>query len=1013
MQLKILCAFFFLACTGYAQKIIPRFEQLSVNDGLSHSSVYSIMQDKKGFMWFGTADGLCRYDGGSLTPFRYEPANSEDVVNNFVRGKILEDNTGNIWYSNESGIYKWDAVREKIIKIVAFNKSYGNVAFKCLALDADGTLWLFNMQEGIFEFNISAGTFKQYPLPAEAKVSNVLFSYQTIDTAGNFWIRLLSKNDPFFVFNKSLHQYSMRLADDPPHAIFFSKENEVHAFLDRIVYKDPQTGLSHTVMKQIDNKPVSFYSFDAVRDHSGRLWMTARGSGLFYYDEKQDRFQEYHHDNSKIKSLSFDLTTCLYIDRSQNLWIGIDGGGVAKLDLKQPRFNLFPLSEGDYPVLNDYFTKCFYEDEKGRTWFGSQTNGLNILDRESGKLVNYQYKNNSSTSLPGNIVGSILKDRDGNMWIGSSGGISLFDEKHGVFKTVVLHGLPKLYPAIKVFVYKMIQLQNGELVAATASGIVKIIKQPDGNYEGYYFNDDPFLTSTATDIVEMDNLCIYITIPNFGLYELKPEAGRYRVSNIFLKGIDLRSARPDEQDRHWLWVGTGKGLVHFNTETQQQQLWNETSGLANAYIYGSLEDSVGNLWISTNGGLSYFNRTKQHFENYTYQDGLQSNEFNTQSFYKSASGIFYFGGIKGFNWFRPGPVNSIRTKPQAAIIKIYIRDKTFQKDSAFINDRTITVPYSEDEFSFQFAALDYTRPEANKMQYTLEGWDDDWINTKSAAVRYSNLLPGKYTFRLKVSNAEGVWSDEEQVHIFIRAPFWKRTWFIVIMSLLALFIVVIITYGFFELKARKKMRLLEKQIAIDTERNRISADMHDEIGSGITHIALLSELIQQQEKDTTGIKKDVNIIALSARKLVQTMGEIIWALNPQNETLENLLAYIREQSQQYFENMNVNFSIDFPDQVRDIKLTNEQRRNLFLVTKEALSNAMKHAQADHIHLSLAIQGNQYCFIVKDNGNGMPANSTKLGSNGLRNMKKRMLDIGGTIEWSNDEGTKVEYCWKLI
>ena len=994
---------------GYSQTIIPRFEQLSVNDGLPHSSVYSILQDKTGFMWFGTADGLCRYDGTTLVPFRYVAKYSEDVVNNFVRGKLFEDHNNNIWYSNESGIYKWDAVTENLVKVKAFDKIYGNCAFKCMALDDDGTLWLFSMQDGIFTFDIFSGAFTQYPLPAKAKVSNVILSYNTMDLADNFWIRIISKNEPFFIFNKKTHLYKMDLEVDPPHALFFTKDNQVQAFDDKLIYSENHSGLLHTVIKQIDQQPISFYSFDGVLDNYGRLWMATRGNGLFYYDEKRDRFTQYRHDNSKLKSLPFDLTTCLYIDRNQNLWIGIDGGGVAKLDLKQPRFNLFPLSDGDYPVLNDYFTKCFYEDDKDRVWFGSHTNGLNILDQQSGKLVNYHHENNNSNSLPGNMVGNILKDRDGNMWIGSSGGISLFNESTASFKTIPVRGMTKLFPLINIFVYRMIQMKNGDLLAATLYGMVKIVKQSNGTYEGLFLSDEPKLTSTATDVVEMPDHTLYITMPTFGLYEVKLSEGKYRISNIVLKGIDLRAVRVDEHDSTWLWIATGKGLVHFNTITQKLQLWNESNGLANAYIYGSLEDTKGNLWISTNGGLSYFNRATSHFDNYSYQDGLQSNEFNTQSFYKSPSGIFYFGGIKGFNWFRPGPVDSIQTKPSAAIISIIINGKVFQKDTLFLQSHRITVSYDQDEFSFHFAALDYTRPEANKMQYMLENWDKTWTETRFGAARYSKLMPGKYIFHVKVANAEGVWSDEQQLIIVIKSPFWKTSWFLTLMSLLTLFVIVVITYGVFEFSANKKLRMLEKQIAIDTERNRISADMHDEIGSGITHIALLSELIQLQEKDSSGIKKDVNIIAVAARKLVQSMSEIIWALNPQNENLENLLAYTREQSQQYFEGMNVKFSIDFPDQVREIKLTNEQRRNLFLVTKEALSNALKHAQADEISLSLEIKSTQYCFTVKDNGRGIPEASIKPGSNGLRNMKKRMNDIGGTIEWSNDGGTKVEYC----
>ena len=1017
MFTKTLISFFFSAILfiigpyAYSQTIIPRFESLGVNDGLPHSSVYSITQDKKGFMWFGTPDGLCRYDGSELRVFKYNAEDSGDIINNFIRGKLLEDKAGNIWYSNESGIYFWDAIKEKIIRKKEFLKNeFGNVAFSSVALDSNGSLWLFNVLDGIFEYNIFSGKLTQFPFPGNKNISAIQLAYNTVDEDGNIWMRIVTKNEPYLVFNRSSHNYAVQFEANPPHAVFFSDHKMVSDFNDKLIYTNLQTGESNTISKTINNKKISFYSIEGVKDKYGRLWITTRGKGLYYYDEKNDLFMEFHHDNSKIKSLPFNLTTCLFIDRSENLWVGIDGGGVARLDLKQPKFNLFPLSEGDYSILNDYFTKCFYEDEKERIWFGSHTNGLNIFDTKTDKLANYHSGINKTNSLPGNIVGSILKDANGNMWIGSSGGISLFDEKKNLFKTVVLHGVSQLQPDINSFVYKMIQLNNGDILVATALGLIKIVKQKNDTYEGYYFCDNPFLKSTATDVIEMPGGIIYAALPGNGLYKLTNTSAGYKLSNIFLTGIDLRSIRIDEKDPEWLWVSSGIGLIYFNTITNKYKIWNTNNGLANSYVYGSLEDEKNNLWISTNGGLSYLDRVTNHVENYSYQDGLQSNEFNTQAFYKSPTNTFYFGGIKGFNWFRSKNFKNEQHKPQVAFTQMEVDNILFSMDSALAVNDHIDLPYDKNNLNFKFAALDFTRPEANRIQYTLEGWDTKWITTYTKSVRYSHLPPGNYTMIIKASNTGGIWSDEKRIKFTIEKPYWQTNWFYFLVIFLFIVSIVFATYAFAQMRVRKKLRKLEKLAAIEEERNRISKDMHDEIGNGLTHIALLSELIHAQHSPDSDIKKDINSISTSARKLVQTMSEIIWALNPQNDTLDNLLAYIREQSHQYFEGMNVAFNIHFPEVLPEIKLTNEQRRNLFLVTKEALSNAMKHSQAETIDLSLEITKDKYCFTVTDNGVGMPAQKNKVGSNGVKNMKKRMEDIGGSIEWKNEmKGTSVEYC----
>lgn len=965
-------------------------------------------------MWFGTADGLCRYDGKHLITFQYRSKQGEDEVKNFVRGKMLEDKTGNIWYSNESGLYKWDVLKEVVVRVKTFDiKKFGYAEFQCVYLDEANCIWILYITHGILQFNITDGSIKQYPLPVQTGHSGFSLNFIDSDTDGNIWFRSGRSTDPYIVFNKKSGKYAVYQEKNQPHAIFFERNLKILAYDTELIYQYTDRKRTDTIVKLLNGEKTSFYSFDGLRDNYGRLWMTARGKGLIYYDEKENHFHQFRHDNSKSKSLPFDLTTCLYIDRNENLWIGTDGGGVARLDLKQPKFNIFPLVNSDYPLLNDYFTKCFYEDTKGRIWFGSQSSGLSIYDPDTYLLTNFRHEPGNPHSIPGNIVGSIMKDKDGNIWIGSSGGISIFDEKKESFQTIPIDNLPKLNPLVNNFVNKLKQLQNGEILAATSLGIIKIRKEKNGHYTGIYFQNNPKLISQTSDIEEMPDMMLFATLRTLGLYQFKQAGNEYSIVNTFLQGFDLLSLRKDETEPGILWIGSTKGLIRFNTTTHAYQLWNEKNGLANNHVYGSLEDSDGNLWVSTNKGLSFFDRKQNRFENFSFQDGLQSNEFNSQAFCKSETGTFYFGGVKGFNWFHPGYTRREKAKPDAAITGIEINEITFHWDTVNFTNRTLSVPYNRNDFNFQFAALDYTRPEANKFRYMLQGWDASWIFTDVGSARYANLPPGDYFLRLKVSNTSGIWSNEETLHIEIQAPFWQRRWFIVLIILLSLATIIFITDSLAQMKTKRKLRLLEKKIAIDTERNRISADMHDEIGSGITHIALLSELIQTQHKDGIELRKDIHTIAISARSLVQSMSEIIWALNPHNDTLENLLAYIREQSQKYFEPFDVCFEICFPELVPDIRLSNEQRRNLYLVTREALNNAMKHSGATNITLKLEITKTSCCFSVSDNGSGIGEKPGRPDSNGLRNMKNRIKNIGGTIGWLQpDKGTTVRFCLNL-
>ncbi|HEY9364844.1 MAG TPA: two-component regulator propeller domain-containing protein, partial [Chitinophagaceae bacterium] len=232
----LIILFVFAGYNSVSQTIIPRFESLGVNEGLPHSSVYSIIQDKKGFMWFGTADGLCRYDGGELKTFKYTARYEGDEVNNFVRGKILEDKTGNIWYCNESGIYKWDVLKEVVTREKSFDKKkFGNADFQAIHLDAKNGMWIFNYLQGMYEFNILTGAFTQYSLPL-INNSAAILTYVTVDNAGNFWIKTGTATDPFIFFNLKSRSYSFQFVKDPPQAIFFGKKNPVLAYEDRLVY---------------------------------------------------------------------------------------------------------------------------------------------------------------------------------------------------------------------------------------------------------------------------------------------------------------------------------------------------------------------------------------------------------------------------------------------------------------------------------------------------------------------------------------------------------------------------------------------------------------------------------------------------------------------------------------------------------------------------------------------------------------------------------------------------------
>jgi signal transduction histidine kinase/ligand-binding sensor domain-containing protein len=992
---------------GSSQPVIPRFETLGVNEGLSQSSVYSIYQDKLGFIWFGTADGLNRYDGSRIKVYKNKETLENPGNSNLIRGKLCEDAHHNIWFTTETGLYYFDRSKDQIQRSWVFPKQFSGILYyELVYMDSTGNLWLFNKSVGLVKRDIQSGELKQFTYPFKLSLSNMTTSDAVADRQGNIWFSL-HKKEGFYRFKIADKSFDLFFKGEDYRNIFFGKQKN-YLVSDKMLYR-----LNKKLIKE-DSIPLGFAQKEndnihaVFEDSYDRLWVPSASMGLFCYDFSKSKTFRYYHNNAKLTSLPSNYITVLECDQSSNLWIGTDGGGVCKLDLKPSRFNLFPSEESDYP-LKDYFIKCLYEDDLQRIWFGTNSNGLGIYEPQTQKLKTFLHNEKSRQSLPGNSVSVIFRDRQKNMWIGTDMGIALFNEERNTFTTIPLE-IPSHYIPSRPFVFRITQTRDGDILAATMYGLIRIRKDNTGNFHGTLEFSSRYGNFWMIDIAETPDGGLWMAAPLNGLFHTGFGYGRdsFIVKEKFFSGIDLRSLHRDERDPYLLWIASGKGLIRMNTRTKQFEVFNEENGMANSYVYGILEDEKHNLWMSTNAGLIYFDRNKNSFQNFTVNDGLQSNEFNTGAFHKGASGKFYFGGIKGFNWFKdvnPGLTN----KPFVAVTDIAVNDGPFQKDNDFFTKKLIRLAYDQNNLSFRFAALDFTRPAANKIQYRLEGWDPNWVITEAKSVRYSNLSPGTYTLRIKASNSDGIWSDEQSFIVHIEAPFWKRWWFYSLAGLAVLVTAIFVTKGIAQRKLRQQLHELEKQRAIEAERNRISKDMHDEIGSGLTHIALMSELIQTQKKADEELKKDVGSISSSARKLVESMSEIIWALNPQNDTLQNLLAYLREQTIAHFEPFDIQYSVEFPDEVPHIKLSNEQRRNLFLVVKEALNNALKHSGASEIRLTMEYANSSIAFCVGDNGKGLDESKIKIASNGLKNMRKRMEDIGGTFHLQSDRaGCRIRF-----
>ncbi|HYO22270.1 MAG TPA: triple tyrosine motif-containing protein, partial [Flavisolibacter sp.] len=545
------------------------------------------------------------------------------------------------------------------------------------------------------------------------------------------------------------------------------------------------------------------------------------------------------------------------------------------------------------------FVNTIYEDENNNVWLGTFENGIRVLNKRTGKLVGLKLPGANPKVNYSNSVPLIQHDSKGNVWTSMSGYLYLKENGRSDFASIKI---PSPSNALLVpQVWSFSEYLNGWLLGTTI-GLYHVQKEENR----YLIRHLPqFGQNRIFHIWVSPGEEIWIAFESGGIAVTKNLEAKTK--RLFTE-TNVRSFLYDEKHA-LLWMSSSSGLIAFHIPTGRFKNFTEEDGLLNDYVYGALPHNE-DLWISTNNGLSkasvLFNNNEVlptvRFRNFTTEDGLSANVFNARAFHKGASGNFYFGTPMGVTWFNPVNVKSRKDRPVIQMTALLVNEqKVDTLAPEYITQ--LSLPHFQNNLFFRFRGIDFRSPEKIKYAYMLDGWDEDWIYSKQLnEVRYSNLPPGDYTFKIKASNASGDYSPHvHQVSVTIFPPFWKTWWFRLLVAIAILSAAIFITTSLAQRKLRRQLLEMEKQRAIEAERNRISIDMHDEIGSGLTHIALLSELIQTQKKAEAELKKDIGAISASARKLVENMSEIIWALNPHNDTLENLLAYLREQTMGYFE----------------------------------------------------------------------------------------------------------------
>ena len=764
-----------------------RFDHISIDQGLSQSSVHAILQDDRGFMWFATQDGLNKYDGYDFTIYRHETGNAASLPGNHVIS-LFKDSSGVLWIgANTGGLNRYHPETDSFSHYIHDPENPQSISdnrVTSICEDRSGYLWI-GTEKGVNRLDRKTGTFHRFTQdsddPKSLSHDNVTAVYE--DTRGVLWVGTkngLNRYDPSTGgFVRYLH--------DPENPGSIGRSLVWHIFDDgeSLWISTWGGGLNRfdrseqrfTRFRHDPTDPATItsdYVSSAFRDREGVFWIATK-EGLNRFDPVSETFQGYRHDSRDERSLSHDYLTCVFQDRSGVIWVGTLAGGINKFSKYALKNSIehYTETEHDPNGLNNRNIWSIVEDKAGIVWVGTDK-GLSRFDRSTKTFTP------CLTWLTG--VRSIVGAADGVLWLGTiSDGLVRYDPMTKSYRQFKRDpddpsGLSD-NSAMTLFIDS-----SGLLWVGTWDGGLNAHK--GGGVFRHYKHDarDPqSLSNNIVRCVYEDRQGVLWVGTNDGLNRFHRDTGRfdaYRRLPGEPEGLSNNTVRCIHQGRTGdIWIGTNGGLNRFNKKTGKFVSYRESDGLSNDTIYGILEDDAGHLWLTTNRGLSVFDPKSQRFRIYNHRDGLQSDEFNAGAYHKNGKGELFVGGINGFNIFDPDAAGGKREYVPGVILTKFQKFHTDVNLKPPIYDaEEIVLTGEENIFSFQFAALDYTAPQKSRYRYMLEPFDGEWVDAGNRRLAtYTNLDPGEYTFRVKACNAFGVWSPETAISVVIQ-PRWWQTW---------------------------------------------------------------------------------------------------------------------------------------------------------------------------------------------------------------------------------------------
>lgn len=950
-------------------------ESFGIENGLQQSMVSQIMQDSNGLLWMVTGDGLHCFDGNEFKVFRIQHSGAYNNSDNMMR-KIIETEPGIFVIASSSSFFRFTvangefefinrepSVYHLLLDVVINKKPLVWVYSKGLSLAGDSLepLRLISRNGQSLPPNFS-------PLKAiRTNTGDIL----VLSAEGILHLKKQNNTETSFSYQWHEAKACKTIASDQSGEVYIIRDGNIYRYRESGSWpKVAETGITSASELTIDSK--------------GNFWISGT-------DSKQTRLIS----NKKSSSVNFLEITGKYTDSIKpsikhifedsydNLWFGTDGNGLLKYNRQKAIFE----------KLNLGFVRCLAE-KNGQILAGTFNNGLWKIkeDLKSHHRIQEKLFGNNTYIL------DIETDTLGSIWVVTRKGlIVLSQNEHEIFRfdqdwthacfISSEHGVKTLQCDSKLFKFK--SDKNPLLLSIEDYISVNSVQ----NFAGKVWQGTPvglFISNKST-FMHGDSS------NNPGKQILKNEVFHLMISE------------------NQVWAATGSGITVFSMAGEEIRSYSILETLNNEAIYSLLKDHYGRIWFSGIRGIGLITANRDRIIRYSTRNNLQSLEFNHNAALILSNGKLAFGGINGLNVIDPESIITESKKASVKLFTLFAADSLWTKGIPQI-PASLKLGYKSAHIQGSVFSTAYHSKHDQKFSFFLEGYQNDWSNpVNESGFSYRNLPPGEYRLFVKHTDSFGQTGDAQLLLSLVIVPaFWQTTWFMLLSLALLVFLTVLIVKRIQKIRYTNRIKAMEQENALEKERLRISKDMHDDVGASLTRISILSEILKTQQNNPEKSRETIDDISEIAGSVVDELSEIIWAMNPRNDFLDSFSSYVRSYASAYFESTDTSIRFVFPDQIENLPMTAEIRRNLFLTIKEALHNISKHARARNVLMKIAVAGKKISIEIKDDGIGFnPDNSSNLG-NGLSNMERRVLECGGQIKIfsSENNGTSISLSMDL-